>query len=434
MIFLLFYIALLLYILFKEPLVLIAFYFLFFSQTFIYLSVVILDFGGVTMSELGEVSEPSHTSFIVFLFNIIATLVIFTLLKLKKRDLMRYIPSVELKRIPNVKYWVIGFYIVIVILIINVVVSGSPLWVSTINKTTFWLIAKFPFLKPVSSQISVIALFSGMFLLNNTMHKKSSLVRKSLYGVYISLLVYLILLGHKFGQLVVITVMFFLPLLIYQSLKKTLRIRRVIFYLLIFFSLLAIPVSNYFVSKYGNAAFEIIRQRIFAMEGQLSYVAIQKLFQGHATNRLDQLIVEIKYIFGLVGQDTYVGMTYLMSQFMPGNQFAYYQSLQVNLAGGYIATLISLYSNIVLVLFVHTIFIMLFFIMGYMLIINILKYNLLLTFIYLKLYFSFYAYYAQGYTTAILNVKTLIYIYLIILIMMVRKINHKKVGGVIKTV
>jgi len=419
------YVVLLLYILFKEPLAFIGYYFLFFVQTFIYLSVVILDLGSVRMSELGAVSEPSHTSLIVFLFNIIATLIILALIRLKKRDLMRYLLVFEQKKILNIKFWITGFYVIIFILIINVIISGSPLWISTINKTTFWSIAIYPFLSPMSSQISVIALFSGMFLLNNTTHKKSGLVKKLLYGVYIFLLIYLGLLGHKFGQLVVITVMFFLPLLIYQALKNTLQIKKIISFLMIFFSLLTIPISNYFISKYGNAALDIIKQRIFAMQGQLTYISIRELFRGQMINGFDQFRIEIMYIFGLVSNDTYAGMTYLMSQYMPENQFSYYQALQVNLAGGYIAILLSLYNNIILVLFVHSIFIMLFFFTGYMLMVNILKYDLLLTFMYLKLYFSFYTYYAQGYTTAILNIKTLVYIYLIVLVVMIREFSRK---------
>ena len=434
LLFLFIYIIILFYILFKDPLVYIAFYFLFSSQTFVYFSVVYLDQGGIFMYELGKVTTPSNTSIIVFLFNIIATIIILVLVRQKKGRLRDYLQIVEQKQIPNIKYWVFSFYIVVLILIIHIVISGSPLWVLTINKTTFWTIAKFPFLSYVSSQITVIALFSGMFLLNNACQRKSKFIRDSLYGIYLLLLIYLVLLGHKFGLLIHVTVLFFMPLLMYQTLNEKFPIKKVISYALVFVSIILIPIIYYYTSRYGDAAFAIMQQRIFALQGQLTYISIQKFIQGNIVNGLQKLMIEIEYIFGLVGKDTYVGMKFLMSQFMPPDYFRHYLANQVNLAGGYIAILLMLFNNLIVVLFIHASFVVMFFFSGYLLISSILKYDLLLTFIYLKIYFSFFSYYAQGYTTAIFNIKTLIYVYVLIMIMLLRRIVSRKKKSIVRSI
>ena len=96
------YICFLLYILKKEPLAIIGFFFIIFPQTTNLISTVYLDQGGVYMRELEIFSERSYTSVIVFLFNIIAILVIFILLRMKKITLRNLLPHVNQKRVANI--------------------------------------------------------------------------------------------------------------------------------------------------------------------------------------------------------------------------------------------------------------------------------------------------------------------------------------------
>jgi len=419
---------LLIYLIFrKEPLVIVIFFFPILKQTTNYISVFYLDHGDIYMREIQSYSEKSYTSILLWFFNVTALFVIYFLIRITKQDLYKLLSRLYTLKIRYIKSWIFLFYFIIGILILNILISGSPLWISSINKTTFWTIAKLQFLKPVSSQISIIALFSGMFLLYINLHnKKSSLLKGALYGVWIFLLVYLILMGHKFGQLLIITYMFFLPLLLYMSLIKKFPAKKIFFIFSCIIAFFSLFVINYFKTKYGDAAFDIIQQRIFSMEGQLTYTAIQNYLQNQLPNGLEQLVIEIKYILGLIHNNTVIGMDYLMDRTMPDNLLEAYRETQVKLAQGYLAMLFYLFNNFFIVLFVHMVFILLYGFIGYLLLRSILKYDFILTFFYAKIYFSFLAYYAQAYTTAIFNLKTLIYFFCIILIHIIRQIYKKK--------
>lgn len=430
MILLIFFILyfLLIYLIFeKEPLVIVLFFFLILNQTTNYISVFYLDHGDIYMREIQSYSEKSYASLLLWFFNVTALFVIYFLIRITKQDLYKLLSRFYTLKIRYIKFWIFLFYFIIGVLMLNILISGSPLWISSINKTTFWTIAKFPFLKPLSSQISIIALFSGMFLLYINLHKKSSLLKVALYGVWIFLLIYLILMGHKFGQLLIITYMFFLPLLLYKSLIKKFPAKKILFIFSSIIAFFSLFVINYFKTKYGDAAFDILQQRIFSMEGQLTYTAIQNYLQNQLSNGLEQLVIEIKYILGLIHDNTVIGMDYLMDRTMPDNLLEAYRETQVKLAQGYLAMLFYLFDNFFIVLFVHIVFILLYGFIGYLLLRSIFKYDFILTFFYVKIYFSFLTYYAQAYTTAIFNIKTLTYFFCIILITVIRQIYNKKV-------
>lgn len=427
---LLFHAVLLIFFLSREPLAFTAYFFLFFHQVTLYISVVYLDQGGIWMRELGRYSLHGVSSLIVFLFYTISTWVIVILIRVYKGKLIRLLSLIESRRISNVYLWIIGFYAIVTILIGHVIVSGSPLWVKTVGKNTVWEVAKIPQLRYLSSQVSVIALFSGIFLLNNVVKRKPVLFQIPMFGIYLLLLAYLVLLGHKFGQLIIITVLFFMPLLTYYALLKKFPIKKVTVLGVIFVSLLWFPINNYFTSVYGEGtAIDMIQERAFAMQGQLAHVAINDYISNSLPFDINQLALEFRAILGLNTHGRYVGMQYLMSQYMPPSYFAGYLKNKVNLAGGYIAMLLVLFNSLPLALLVHVVFVSAFFLVGFMLTSSILKYDLLLVFVYLKLYFSFYTYYVQAYTTAIINSETLIYIFLLFMIMVVRKMYpEKKVG------
>ena len=430
MILLIFFILyfLLIYLIFeKEPLVIVLFFFLILNQTTNYISVFYLDHGDIYMREIQSYSEKSYASLLLWFFNVTALFVIYFLIRITKQDLYKLLSRFYTLKIRYIKFWIFLFYFIIGVLMLNILISGSPLWISSINKTTFWTIAKFPFLKPLSSQISIIALFSGMFLLYINLRKKSSPLKGALYGVWIFLLVYLILMGHKFGQLLIITYMFFLPLLLYKSLIKKFPAKKILFIFSSIIAFFSLFVINYFKTKYGDAAFDILQQRIFSMEGQLTYTAIQNYLQNQLSNGLEQLVIEIKYILGLIHDNTVIGMDYLMDRTMPDNLLEAYRETQVKLAQGYLAMLFYLFDNFFIVLFVHIVFILLYGFIGYLLLRSIFKYDFILTFFYVKIYFSFLTYYAQAYTTAIFNIKTLTYFFCIILITVIRQIYNKKV-------
>ena len=426
LIFFILYFLLIFLIFKKEPLAIVLFFFLILNQTTNYISVFYLDHGDIYMREIQSYSEKSYASILLWFFNVTALFVIYFLIRITKQDLYKLLSRLYTLKIRYIKFWIFLFYFIIGVLILNILISGSPLWISSINKTTFWTIAKFPFLKPLSSQISIIALFSGMFLLYINLHKKSSLLKVALYGVWIFLLIYLILMGHKFGQLLIITYMFFLPLLLYMSLIKKFPAKKILFIFSSIIAFFSLFVINYFKTKYGDAAFDILQQRIFSMEGQLTYTAIQNYLLNQLPNRLEQLVIEIKYILGLIHGNTVIGMDYLMDRTMPDNLLEAYRETQVKLAQGYLAMLFYLFNNFFIVLFVHIVFILLYGFIGYLLLRSILKYDFILTFFYVKIYFSFLTYYAQAYTTAIFNFKTLIYLFCIVLIHIIRQIYKKK--------
>ncbi|HHB51784.1 MAG TPA: hypothetical protein ENK75_01885 [Saprospiraceae bacterium] len=248
-------------------------------------------------------------------------------------------------------------------------------------------------------------------------------MKLNIYGIWIISLIYMILMGHKFGQLLTLTYVFFLPILSYKALNKTLSINKLIFLFIFIVFLFSIVVRAYFVRVYGDYAMDIIEQRIFSMEGQVTYTAIQHYFHNELPNTYNQFINEVKYVFGMTSSP--VGMDYLMEKIMPSELLSTYQQLQVKLAQGYIGILLYLYHKIFLVLFIHCLFIGSYFFVGYQLLKNIFKFDFILVFLYLKLYFSFAVYYAQGYTDAIFNIKALLFVYILLLVYMIRKIFKK---------
>jgi len=421
------------YILKKEPLVIILYFFMLFNQTTNYISVFYLDKGDIYMRELGTYSIPAITSLYVWLFNMIALITIFSIIHFNKSSIRQLVYRVYTIHISNLTFWIGIFYIIIIILIINVLISGSPLWVESINKTTFWNIAKFKFFKPLSSQISIIALFCGMFLVYNDIHYKSKTFKWSLRGIWVLILLYMILMGHKFGQLLIITYMFFLPLLVYKILLEKLSFFKLSFQFFSIVSIFFILVVNYFKTKYGDYALEIIQQRIFSMEGQLTYTAILNYINNEIPSGLNQFFTEIKFIFGLT-DNTNVGMNYLMNQTMPQNLLEAYEATDVKLAQGYIAMLLYLFNSILLAIPIHILFILLYGFISYFLLKSILRFDFIMTFLYLKLYFSFATYYAQAYTTAIFNIKNLIYIFIIILVYFNKKIAHQRKRQSLETI
>ena len=421
---LIFYLSITYYILRKETLVIVLFFSSFLMQLTSYISVFYLDHGDVYMAELDTYSKNSYISLLLLIFYISTTLIFYILYFLNKSKIINYKDNVKYVKLKNTNIWIIIFFVISIILIANIIVSGSPLWVEGINKTTFWTIAKYNFLKPISSQIPAIALFSGMFLVYNHQHDKSKLISFALYMILFLLLSYLLLMGHKFGQLLNLIYMFFLPIMALKILNKTFNVNKIITILLLIISLLFIAVFNYYETKYGTNAFSMIKQRIFAMDGQVIYISFTSYLNGEISNNFDQLILEIEYIFGS-HSDSYVGMKYLMDMYMQSSLFDFYEKESVMLAKAYIPILFHYFNSFIIALIVHILFIITYFFIAFQFLKYIIKFDFVLTFLYMKLYYAFLGYYAQGYTTIILNNKTLVYVLLILFIMMLRKITVK---------
>lgn len=369
--------------------------------------------------ELDLLSVPSYSGFILLSMHVVTVLIIgllYLFRRAKLKSIYYYYRDINL---PKYKHFLIFFYSILLSLIFVILITGSPLLGSPYNKTNIWDYSPIPQLKYLSSQISFLVLIAGIYF-SDAVRCNDSRKKKHFFIIWVLVMSYLILMGHKFGQLVTFSYLFYLPLLLGKSLDGKVSIAKLVIYFSIIISVLCYLVFLYFTSKYGDYGGQLIFDRVFAMEGQLTYASIQEYISGELNADIEQAYREIKSIFGIGGQGA-VGMDYLMYKYMPTSNYNYYTDLKVNLSQGYFAILFSVFGSYTLVLLSHALFTVSFFFSGWVFILSLIKRDVLIVFFSFKIFYSLYTYYVQAYTDAIFNFKNLVSLGAIVFLTMLRR-------------
>lgn len=405
----------------KSPLLFFLFFLFLYVQVKNIVSASYIDLGNVYMMELSVLSKSSYVSYLLLSLHAVSIFLLYFLFKLTKHKFASEFALYSSRSIKNSRLFLIVSTSLLMLLIVNVLIAGSPLFGGDANKTNIWSSSPLPFLKYVSSQLSFLILVAGIYY--DYFERCSCKAKYYFLFFYLLSILYLVLMGHKFGQLVTFSYLFFLPYLISKSFHFKISISKLFIQVSVLLVIFSFFVLRYFESKYGVDAQQLIFDRVFAMEGQLSYVAINSYIEG-GTSDFEHFFVELKNAFW--GGNERVGMDYLMYLYMPSEKYNYYSDLQVNLSQGYFALLFTMFGSYFSVTLFQTVFIFLVYFVGYLFAISLIRRDFVLIFLYFKIYYSLYTYYVQAYNDAFFNFKNLIVIFLILFVYIARRGFHVK--------
>jgi tryptophan-rich sensory protein len=180
------------------------------------------------------------------------------------------------------------------LLIINLLLSPIPLLNSgniegIYSRFDFWPNAKFPILSIFGGTASFLVIIAGIHFVENP--------RRGLFMVAVYLL-YIVLLGHKFGTLMTTTFYFFMPLVLTQGFARVrIKVKHVAYACVVGLTLFIITLANYSkVNPYrhiegATTPLAAIFYRGFALQSQLTWVTIeQHIYLGKSpTYRIAEL-------------------------------------------------------------------------------------------------------------------------------------------------
>lgn len=178
------------------------------------------------------------------------------------------------------------FWILFCCLCINLFLSPIPFFVvgesvNIYSRFDFWANARFPFLSIFGETTAVLIVIASFIFLHN---KKEGVFLLFLY------LLYLLLLGHKFGSIFSLLFVFFLPYML-LSRQLYLKINFKVLVLALVFSIIAVYITvlsytNF--NPYNNVSeaqtpFLAVLYRAFALQSQLIWISIeQNVYLGKA--------------------------------------------------------------------------------------------------------------------------------------------------------
>lgn len=403
------------WLLFKRSQALVVIFFLFiYVQLKNLLSLAYIDLGDVYMSEIAETSTASSATLIASFFFILTIFLFWFLHKISKGEAVFLEAEQRQASLKYSRQFAFVMLALITLLCINIVLAGSPLLGAQVNKTNIWENAPFQFLTPISNQLSFLVLISGIFF-SDSIKKRKRLISKLYVAVWLLCHLYLALMGHKFGQHVTFFYLFALPSLLGMALMERIKISRLVVQLTAVIGILSILVIKYFTSKYGQYGLSRIFDRVFALEGQLTYSAINSFLRGEDGSY--SFSKELSAVFSGNGTS---GMDYLMYKYLPTSFYNYYKDLDVNLSQGYLAILFEMFHSIPIILVAHTAFVMAIYTIGRWFTIALIKRDIIVLFLTFKIFYSFYTYYVQAYTDAVFELKNVFYFALLAIILLAR--------------
>lgn len=308
-----------------------------------------------------------------------------------------------------------SLYIVVVFLLgisfLNVIISGTPPLLSGgyISRFDYLETTKLWFILQTFGQIVVIVpIILGFLFLYNTINQKSNIF---VYLIFFSYLLYVVLIGQKFGGLTSGLTMLFTPYLLHQLSigNNILKFKYIIYGFILLSAILsfvAYHYSQYTLAEEMGGPVQFILYRVFALQGHTTWGMV---------NHLENI--------NFSTSDLYEGMKHMM--LVVGHEKTF-QAVErgVNFTGGYPIILDAVFPfmfNYV----VHIIFILLFLFLSLRIIKNL--YNLkLIPYIYLFIYFK--SFLGLGSLSILINSKTIILLFLLFILEIVfykrRKIHY----------
>ena len=312
------------------------------SQLWTATSAVYLSNSESYMYELNRYSKENDQSgylSLYYLLFLIFSLVAYWLVGFLRRYRNSRSANIDISRF--FPLYSIFFYASILVLILNVLLSGSPL-LEHYDRFNFWDQSRFPLLKRLSDQIFVLAIIFSTLQLRNI--QKIRTVNKDKWFDYLPILtaslfclLYEILIGEKFSGIVIVLTAFLVPFAIYYP-KRIVGLAPKILPLIFIITIPFLFLTFKNTYKVDNPITSIVN-RIFVAQGQLWYMTANSRSIGDMYD-LQPIVSELTTSDGASYQ---IGIYRLMSKY--GNLWLAYDYLNrgVRMAMGFPAIMVDYY-------------------------------------------------------------------------------------------
>jgi len=429
--FLILYLFIYLFIYTKYSSLVVIFFYLFYGYLSMIVSVYYLDTGDIFAFEVAQDSYKSNSVIVLGTFYL--TTLIMYLFLFKKKFTKKLYQNYKLNKFKNrfyltsnfIKGFLLFAFLYILLIYIHLIYSGIPIFLGY-GKGQFWEYAKLPIFNILHNQTSTILLILGFMYsyINNYKKKEKKYIQLSIYFkiiLYIYL-IYIVLMGYKFGGPLLYIFSFYLTSLIYYSIHNRFTVPQLIKYFTIFASLI-IPIIiyvYYFILNFGDGAWQLLFDRIFALQGQVWHYIYNEIDNGVLTANFNHLNIEIENAL-FSNHHEQSGINYLMQYILPENRLKSYLDGGVRLSGGYPANLFMIFDNIFVLYIIHLFFSYIIFIFHFNFFYHMLRLNLFKTILWFKLAFLSEGFLFMGDFNTLVSKRTLFYLSLLLLIKIIEQ-------------
>ena len=242
----------------------------------------------------------------------------------------------------TIQLFLVCCVVYISVLLVHLFISGVPL-ILGFGKGEFWNYARIPSFQILHNQTSTLLFIAGFFY---AYYKRSSemvhdIKTNALFKVVLYVFViYIILMGYKFGGPLLYLFSFFVTSLILHALLVGFNLKLIVKYVVIFL-ILVIPIILYVygvIMGLGDEATQLLFDRVFTLQGQVWHFIYNFVLSGAISVSDNQLVVELTNVFNK-SKETLTGMDYTMSHLLPSARLNSYLDNGVRLSGGYPANL-----------------------------------------------------------------------------------------------
>jgi len=416
----------------RQPLLAVAFLYMFLGHVKDIMSCFYLDTGNIYMMEIDRYSNTSYATTALVAFYVVGI----ALSSLLYRGLQSHMLAPEYDerfRTFTMRWheWIItGCIGVAFLLIFHVAMSGSPLWNAKINKTNFWVVAaRIPQLAPLASQTPLMCMVMGMIECGckDRILTLSRPWRVAILGFPILMILHQILMGHRFGGLVIMIYTFLTPFAVRAARTKTLNLSKLAVGILLVGMLLTGVVYAKFSMKYGQDAINKISERVFALQAQVWHSLYNDVQNGYLQTSTDFFTEEVAGSVGFRDGIAMTGMERSMRLLMPKLRYDFYKTIKINLSGVYPGVLFLYFSNIWKSLIFHAVLAGVYALLGMMMIGAINRLDLFGAFLWTKLFLAFGVYMGQAYTGDLLSPENALFAFLLAFLFLMRRLSSDSV-------
>lgn len=395
----------------RTPLVFVVFFLVLFSQVPVLVSATFLDISYTYLIELEAYSSPSVGYLILggfFIFDLFVFHAAFRFLP----------PAAEgysTKRLSSNKLHLVSVMLLLIALLLlgHMLISTIPFFDSSVNKMNFWAGgARFPGLSILHNQIMVYAIVLGLINVFAQKTGKSSQIRTINFVTIMLLLGYLVLMGYKFGLLLQVIYLYFLPQLIDRASAGKLNFGSLALKVGALLAVLFGIVALVYMRRYGDAdlVLEVAQQRLFVMEGQVWHVVMNDYLNG----------------WGYL-QQSFNGSTSFLDGMMRGvmgsEMYSHYSGMNVRLSNIYPAALFIKFDNVAVVVAVYMMVTLATALSGYMIYRNVRQVNFLLSILWMKIFFVLRGFASSVETGELFSFKSLLWVGLLAVVYLFMKVR-----------
>lgn len=430
-IFFVIYLILYMYIYKKYPQLIIIFFYLFYGYLSMVISVYYLDFGNIYAFEVAKYSYQSHSLLLLETIYISTFIMYVILFKQKEASFNKiFLGKIKNKKKFKIKYiqvFLIFSLIYIFIIYIHMIISGVPLFLGE-HKGMFWEHAKIPLFQVLHRQTSTVLFILGFFYgyikifqTNNKIYQNKLKFFKPILFIYI---LYIFLMGYKFGGPLQYLFSFYISYLLLLSMKKKFDLYSLFKYF-IYLAMLVVPMVLFvymYLNSYGDGAGKMLFDRIFALQGQVWHFIYHDVSHGIITPNLNQISLEIDNLINHNHQFN-SGMNHLMQYIMPQNRLNNYLEEGVRLSGGYPAILFVIFDNIFTIIIVNLLLAYIIFLFHINFLHHLLKLNLLKALLWFKVSLQSEGILFMADINSLFSVKVLFYLSILLLIKIIEQKN-----------